>query len=778
MTWSSASQPPSTSAKSQATAVQQPPLDLLSSDPSAANGSLGAAPPPQPGGWGRWQNLNLRTKVTLLAIALGVVPVIGIGAVAYSFADRSIVEQITQEKQDRVSGVASGLNGFMSDRYGDVQVLAQLPILANPKVRAIVSDQDKQAILDQFIKSYGVYDSIAVADLAGRTILQSTGEVVTGLGERDYFKAVKETGRPVITPPRQSALTGGYAIFLAAPVFDAGSKRMVAVVRSRIPVEFVEEIVKNFASAGDDFHVVGQDGKFFIAWRKDHLGKTANSHFANFAKLKAGNTVASQIDIHNADKAVQLVTYAPLPQVARIPKLNWEVVFGSDTKITFAPQRQLLLTLAVGTGLTAVLVSLIAAYLATRLTRPIEEATAAVEQLGQGELDTRLTVTGADEFSVLGSNINRMAEQIQTLIQGQEQATREQLAIQTEASRQQTELAEQQKQAKEKLQQRALELLIQVDPVSRGDLTVRASVTEDEIGTVADSYNATVGSLRKLVDQVQQAASQVASTTSSSEVSVQELSTEALRQAEDIAAALDRIEEMSISIRMVAASAEQAEAAVQEANQTVQAGDLAMNRTVEGILAIRETVTETAQKVKRLGESSEKISQVVNLISTFAAQTNLLALNASMEAARAGEEGRGFAVVANEVRNLARQSAKATVEIEKLVAEIQAGTNEVVAAMEAGTEQVATGTQLVDETRQSLNKIASASDRINDLVEAIAKATVSQAQASEVVTQTMTAVAEVANKTSTGATQVSASFKDLLTVAQELQTSVGQFKVS
>ena len=331
---------------------------------------------------------------------------------------------------------------------------------------------------------------------------------------------------------------------------------------------------------------------------------------------------------------------------------------------------------------------------------------------------------------------------------------------------------------KDNLQKRALELLMEVDPVSRGDLTIRANVTEDEIGTVADSYNATIESLRRIVTQVQAAAQQMTTTTSSNTQSVQGLATEALRQTEEINAALNRIQEMSSSIRAVATSAEQAEAAVQQANQTVKAGDAAMNRTVDGILAIRETVAETSKKVKRLGESSQKISKVVNLIGTFADKTNLLALNASIEAAHAGEQGRGFAVVADQVRALARQSAQATAEIETLVATIQTETNEVVAAMESGTEQVVEGTRLVDETRQSLNQITAASAQISGLVEAIAAAAVTQSQTSESVTQTMSNVAANNNQTSNEATQVSASFNELLKVAQQLQASVAQFKVS
>jgi methyl-accepting chemotaxis protein PixJ len=335
-----------------------------------------------------------------------------------------------------------------------------------------------------------------------------------------------------------------------------------------------------------------------------------------------------------------------------------------------------------------------------------------------------------------------------------------------------------QRRARERIQQRALELLMQVDPVSQGDLTIRATVTEDEIGTIADSYNATIENLRKIVTQVQSATREVAKVTSEQEGFIGTLATESMRQAEDIGQALDRIQSLAYSARMVLNNAEQAEEAVKQANRSVEEGEVAMNRTVDGILAIRETVAETAKKVKRLGESTQKISKVVNLIGSFADQTNLLALNASIEAAHAGEEGRGFAVVAEEVRSLARQSTEATAEIEKVVAEIQEETNEVVKAMESGTEQVVAGTKLVEETRSSLNQITAASAQINQLVAAIAAAAAEQSQTSEEITETMADVATISNETSIAVTQVSDSFQKLLLVAQTLENTVSKFKVS
>ncbi len=435
------------------------------------------------------------------------------------------------------------------------------------------------------------------------------------------------------------------------------------------------------------------------------------------------------------------------------------------------------------------LVSLITPAVAGSIADPMRRLADFAQQVGAGKRGSRLENTEReDEIGILSQKMNQMVaslEEKETLVRQQAEQNETLLRQQAEANetilRQQAEqaeeLAKEQRQLKEDLQQQALELLKEVDPISKGDLTIRAKVTSDEIGTIADSYNATVANLRKIVIQVQQAASQVAETTSINEVSIEALSTEALRQAEEIAQALKRAQEMAELVRVVAANAEQAEAAVRQAAQTVEEGDIAMNRTVDGIMSIRETVAETAKKVKHLGESSQKISAVVNLIGSFASQTNLLALNATIEAARAGEEGRGFAVVAEQVRSLARQSAEATGEIEKLVAAIQAETNEVVTAMESGTEQVVMGTRLVDETRQSLNKITAASDQINQLVAAIAQATIMQSQASEAVTRTMTDVAALAQQTSREASSVSSSFGQLRTVAQTLQENVGQFKV-
>ncbi|MBE9044216.1 HAMP domain-containing protein [Pleurocapsales cyanobacterium LEGE 10410] len=341
----------------------------------------------------------------------------------------------------------------------------------------------------------------------------------------------------------------------------------------------------------------------------------------------------------------------------------------------------------------------------------------------------------------------------------------------------QQKLAEaKEKAAREAIQNRALSLLQEVYEVSEGDLTIRAKVTEDEIGTIADSYNSTIESLQKLVNRTKAAAIEVQTNTSANNVAVQVLAQEAITQSAEISGMLEQIKGMEQSIELVSTQAIRAEDFVKQANLTIDRGDKAMNQTVAEINAVQNTVAQTAVKAQKLGESSQEISQAVNLIGRFAAQTHLLALKASIEAARAGERGKGFAVIADEVRSLATQSAEATAEIETLVTKIQLETNEVVEAMNQGTEQIASGNELVQQTRQSLTQVGQVSNEISQLVGSITQAAQQQSATSAQVSQTINKVATIAQNNSQSATQVSASIEQLSAIAQKLQSGIDKFK--
>ena len=377
----------------------------------------------------------------------------------------------------------------------------------------------------------------------------------------------------------------------------------------------------------------------------------------------------------------------------------------------------------------------------------------------QGNLNVQATVYSEDELGQLATGFNEMARVIFTTTN---EATRK---------------AQEQEEAKENLQRQVIRLLDDVEGAARGDLTVQAEVTADVLGAVADAFNLTIQNLRDIVQQVKVAAREVTKGATNSETFARALSSDALRQAEELAVTLNSVQVMTDSIQRVAEAAREAEAVARDASEIALKGGEAVENTVAGILEIRETVAETTRKVKRLAESSQEISKIVALISQIASRTNLLALNASIEAARAGDAGRGFAIVADEVRQLADKSAKSLKEIEQIVLQIQSETGSVMTAMEEGTQQVIKGTKLAEEAKRSLENIIQTANRIDTLVRSITADTVDQTDTSRAVAHVMQSVELTAQETSQEAQRVSGALQHLVGVSRDLIASVERFRV-
>ncbi|GAB1544499.1 hypothetical protein NUACC21_71750 [Scytonema sp. NUACC21] len=330
--------------------------------------------------------------------------------------------------------------------------------------------------------------------------------------------------------------------------------------------------------------------------------------------------------------------------------------------------------------------------------------------------------------------------------------------------------------SKEILQHNLLELISDVEEVAKGDLTVRANITEGEIGIMADFFNTIIESLGQLVIQVKKAVQQVNFFVGENAVAIRHLADEAHQRAEEITRTLEDVDSMNQSIQSVADTANQAAHVARAASDTALAAGQAMELTVSSILDLRQAVTETAEKVRNFGESSQQISKAVTLIEQIAMQTNLLSINASIEASRAGEESQGFVVVAQEICRLAAQSAQATQEIETIAQNIQAETYEVVQAIELGTTQVADGVQLVKDTKQSLERILEVSYQIDELLQSISQTTVSQAQTSQAVALFMKEIAKASERNADSSRIVSLSLEQTVDVTKQLQSSVSVFK--
>ncbi|EGJ34069.1 MULTISPECIES: methyl-accepting chemotaxis protein [Moorena] len=1080
---------------------------------------IGSTEPPSTSKSSGGLKLSLKTKVTSLLITLGTIPVLLIGSIAYNLANQSITEEISQNNIARVVSLEDKLNGFIQERYADIRFLATLPVFTNSSQQQTSSLSERQALLlNRYQDIYQVYDSIAVLDLTGKVIAKSNQTPVDNPSSRSYFEQVINTKQPAISQPTQSDASGQLSLYLAAPVLDQNTKELVAVIQSRMPIQYLQDSINLMGRGREELYLINtSNGKIFLSNQSNIVNQPLTKVFPDAKELLTADKPNTLVTSDQVKKHQDLLAYTPfsknndLSKINDLPDLPWVAVMATPDAIAFLPQRQLLLTLTLGTSLTTLLVAAVAVYLANRLTSPLLAATKAVKALGEGELDTRLELLGTDELGVLGSNINRMASQLQTLVANQQasldkarlfadvvthaakpdekahafdlvvNAAKEKLAadrvviyyfdpgyrgtivaeavdshwpkaiaqeitdaciprklleayrkgrvvptsdvqavkyasghmqllnrlqvkanlvvpivgvdnligllvahqcsrtrvwrtdeidflqelathlglalssaslatlktaeadragqvieitsgirqsftveeiyqsaisgirealktdrvlvylfdenwqgtivaesvghgwpkslgaeiadpcfahqyvekyqqgrvtaldniyqaglsdcyfgqlepfkvkanlvapilgeekllgllvahqcsgtrhwqesdinffrqmsIQLGFALEQAKLVDQLKQARtaaevvsqeqqqqrEALQLQLLELVNKVEGAAQGDLTVRAEILSGEIGTVADFFNAVIESLRGIVTQVKTAATQVNQSVGDNAGAIHQLSEAALQQTQEITHTLDSVAQMTSSIQEVAFNARQAAAVAHTAANTAQSGTHAIERSVASIIILRDTIAETAKKVKRLGESSQQISQVVAFINQIALQTNLLSINAGIEAARAGEDGQGFAVVAEEVGELAARAATATKEIEQIVDNIQQGTSEVVEAMELGTTQVVEGTYLVQEAKDSFRQILNVSTQIDQFIQSISQATVSQAETSSAVTNVMKDIAQISERTYQSTEHISHSLQDTVSIAEELQTSVGKFKVA
>jgi len=326
-------------------------------------------------------------------------------------------------------------------------------------------------------------------------------------------------------------------------------------------------------------------------------------------------------------------------------------------------------------------------------------------------------------------------------------------------------------------QQAILLLLDEMTNLAEGDLTVHTTVTEDITGAIADSVNYSIDALRNLVHTINNTSKQVASAADVTHDSTQKLTTSSEKQAREIANVTSAVSEMAKSIEQVSNHAKSSADVAQQSVGIAHKGAQAVSRTIDGMDTIREQIQETSKRIKRLGESSQEIGDIVGLIDEIADQTNILALNAAIQASTAGEAGRGFAVVADEVQRLAERAGTATKQIEALVKTIQSDTNEAVISMEQSTSNVVSGARLAENAGEALVEIESVSDNMAALIQNITDATDKQTIAASNVTKTMNVIQEITMQTSDSASNTASWVGKLKNLGQDLKRSVAGFKL-
>jgi twitching motility protein PilJ len=338
--------------------------------------------------------------------------------------------------------------------------------------------------------------------------------------------------------------------------------------------------------------------------------------------------------------------------------------------------------------------------------------------------------------------------------------------------------AEESERANRANQEAILRLLDEIGNLASGDLTVRAKVTEDVTGAIADSINYTIDELRRLVTGITGAAQQVNSATQEAQAITGHLLQAAQKQSTEIQGTGQSVAQMTVSMHEVSKSANDSASVAKASLSAAEKGTQAVHNAIRGMNDIREQIQETSKRIKRLGESSQEIGEIVQLISDITEQTNVLALNAAIQAASAGEAGRGFTVVAEEVQRLAERSAEATKHIGAIVKSIQRDTQDAVEAMERSTRGVVDGTRTADEAGEALREIEQISNRLAELIGGISSSTQQQAGSAAKVAANMKAILAITQLTTEGTKKTAASAARLTTLADGLKSSVAGFKLT
>jgi methyl-accepting chemotaxis protein len=402
-------------------------------------------------------------------------------------------------------------------------------------------------------------------------------------------------------------------------------------------------------------------------------------------------------------------------------------------------------------GAALLVLSVLSLVLAAIIINPVKDLMRVAEALGRGDLSKKAAVKSGDELGQLGQTLNTTIDRLQGLVQ-------------TEADR-------------DKMQHQVMDLLSIVSGAAEGDLTVKAEVTADALGSVADAFNLMIAGLTSLVSQASGVANEIQHSTADILHASDRMRRGAEQQTMRIESAVGAVSTMSHTIQRMAENAEAATQASQKATQAAVKGGTSVAETIKGMQRIRAAVQTTAKKIKGLGERSLEIGAIIEVINEIATQTNLLALNAAIEAARAGEQGRGFAVVADEVRKLAERAGRATKDITSLIKGIQVETSEAVTVMEEGTHEVEEGTKLADQAGAALREIEQIVKQTSALVTDITRAAADQVKVSESVANSMDTISKLTQETTDGVRNTVETISRLADLSKRLTDAIGRFKL-
>ncbi len=537
----------------------------------------------------------------------------------------------------------------------------------------------------------------------------------------------------------------------------------VETLVDRLNLDDLKVTLLNIRQNEKDYLLLGERNYIINLHEAIETFKTQLSAYAVSSELK--DDLVHLVDIYaekfdqivNLDKEIVLKTSAYRAVFGRIlpdmrTMVEVELAQQAEEIGELEELNTLSLIVVVITATLSILGALIAAFFFSgRLTKQIDNIMGMFGSIGIGDFSARADIVTQDELGEMAESLNAMLDNTLTLIQSRDE--------------------------RDSIQSSIMKLLTEISDLADGDLTARAEVTEDITGAIADSFNAMAEELSRVVRGVKEASQHVGDSSHTVNEVTKKLSVYSEEQAEKISEAISMVENMATKIRAISNDAGQSSTISDQALKSAQEGSAAVKKTNDAMASIKENMRMTARTMKRLGESSQEIGNIIQIINDIADRTSILALNASIQAAMAGEAGRGFAVVAEEVQRLAERSASSTKQIESLINTIQTDITVAGTSMETSIQNVMDGTQLADQAYLKLGQIEDVSQQLALVIQSISETASQQAQESSSVTSVMQEVGKLTEQTTTSARETTASMEEITLTSEQLEESIAAFKI-
>ncbi len=360
-----------------------------------------------------FNQLSLKTKAIILSAAFGVIPVVVTGAIAYYFGNKDILKSTTAQEQYLAIDFSDKINRFLFERYADIQAVANLSAFNNPQVSTVMTTQEKQKLINKYVELYSIYDSIAVFDLKGDVIAQSSGDTLSNYFERDYFQQVLKSKEPYISNAITSQSSGQVVVYFAAPINDVNTGNMIGIARSRMPIDNLKDLAKSAEFDKQEWHIVDNvSGEIIGALEKQKIGTSAADDFDIFADMDK-KQVDSGITVDKIDNIEKFIAYAPLEKLEGMPQIPWGVIMGQNSEEAFALQRHLSTLIILVTVITALVSTTIAYLLANQITAFVQNianviANSSFDIASTVKQQERTIIQQASSFNEVTATINEL----------------------------------------------------------------------------------------------------------------------------------------------------------------------------------------------------------------------------------------------------------------------------------------------------------------------------------------------------------------------------------